>query len=146
MVTTKHLLNICTMLVQRRRRLADVVQMFYNTASLSFHQWKSIIYATPVCCGSFFDHILLQCVSPGLTLVLLNSVFLFFTNFNLYTAKHRCGRFYPFKSQIFVTECVFKHQHLIMFNVSMFHSERYILFVLKLENVHILRSPTNPRL
>ena len=26
----KHLYNICTMLEQRRRRLADVVQMLYN--------------------------------------------------------------------------------------------------------------------
>ena len=28
--STKHLYNICTMLDQRRRRLADVVQMFYK--------------------------------------------------------------------------------------------------------------------
>ena len=30
-LNTKHLYNICTMLDQRRRRWADVVQMFYKS-------------------------------------------------------------------------------------------------------------------
>ena len=51
---TKHLYNICTMLDQRRRRWADVVQMLYKCFVFAgMHQYKQLVY-------ELFHHILVE--------------------------------------------------------------------------------------
>ena len=42
-VNTKHLYNICTMLNQRRRRWADVVQMLYKCFEFAGFEWRLMV-------------------------------------------------------------------------------------------------------
>ena len=86
---TKHLYNICTMLDQRRRRWADVVQMLYKCFVLAGYGLHAM--------AAHFKTIIIPLILK-----------LFFNPF-----------YYPIKSLLLGMKWVFKHQDLHMFDLKL---------------------------